>query len=333
MAGNANQKLKLLYLAEIFKKETDENNVLSAADLCKCLERYKITAERKSIYSDIDVLKDFGYEIITTRAPKNGYFLASREFETPEVRLLMDAVQSANFITPKKTKALLEKIYSLTSGNEAEKLKKQIYIDSTQKCANEEIYYSIDRIGDAIQRGKQISFEYRKRAISADKTVDYVERTHTVNPYAMIWSNDHYYLIANNIKYENLMPTRIDRMKKVTILEDSLVRPFREVSEYKINFDSSDYASKHMNMFSGEAKPVELICNNSLIENVMDRFGEKVPIYPFDDNCFMAKFSSAVNDGLVSWIMQFGGNIKVRAPKELKNMVIDRAKSVIDNYE
>ena len=169
--------------------------------------------------------------------------------------------------------------------------------------------------------------------VKDNKTVSFSEKRHTVNPYALIWSNDHYYLISNNIKYDNLMPLRIDRMKKVAIVEDSVIRPLREVSDYKGAFDSADYVSKHLNMFTGQAKPIELICDNSIIEQILDKFGERTPIYPNDEKTFVARFTSAVNDGLVSWILQYAGNVKVVSPKELKTRVIEAAKSVIDNYE
>jgi len=333
MSGNANQKLKLLYLADILEKETDEEHTLSAVDLCSKLAEHNISSERKSIYSDIEVLKEFGYDIISARSPKYGYFLANRDFEPHEVRLLMDAVQAAGFITNKKSRALIEKISSLTSVAYAEKLKKQVYFDSKQKSTNEEVYYSIDTINKAINDSKQITFIYQKRVVNDNKVVSFSEKKHTVNPYALIWSNDHYYLISNNVKYDNLMPLRVDRMRKVSIIEDSHIRPLREVSEYVRVFDSSDYVSKHMNMFSGQAKPVELICDNSIIEQILDKFGERVPIYPYNDNCFMAKFPSAINEGLVSWILQYGDKIKIASPRELKDLVIKSAKSVIDNYE
>ena len=333
MPGNAKQKLKLLYLADILKRETNEDHVLSAIELTKRLADYNISSERKSIYSDIEILKDYGFDIILTRSPKYGYFLASSDFEPHEVRLLMDAVQAAGFISNKKTKELIDKISTLTNNYDSAKLKNQIFVDSKQKSSNEEVYYSIDTINKAINAGRQITLTYSKRIVKDNRTVSFSEKRHTVNPYALIWSNDHYYLISNNVKYDNLMPLRIDRMKKVAIVEDSIIRPLREVSDYKGAFDSADYVSKHMNMFSGQVKPIELICDNSIIEQILDKFGERTPIYPNDENTFVAMFNSAVNDGLVSWILQYGGYVKVKAPKELKTKVIEAAKSVIDNYE
>lgn len=333
MAGNANQKLKLLYLADILKKETNEEHVLSAIDLAKRLADYGISSERKSIYSDIEILKEYGFDIILSRSPKYGYFLASYDFEPHEVRLLMDAVQAAGFISNKKTRQLIDKISTLTNSFDSEKLKKQIYVDSGQKSTNEDVYYSVDTINKAICDGKQITLTYLKRVVNDNKTVSFSEKKHTVNPYALIWSNDHYYLISNNVKYDNLMPLRVDRMKKVSIIEDSSIRPLKEVSDYKGSFDSADYVSKHMNMFTGQAKPVELICDNEIIEQILDKFGERTPIYPNDETTFIARFSSAVNDGLVSWVLQYGDKVKVASPKELKKRVIDTAKSVIDKYE
>jgi predicted DNA-binding transcriptional regulator YafY len=129
------------------------------------------------------------------------------------------------------------------------------------------------------------------------------------------------------------MHLRIDRMKKVDIIEDSHIRPLKEVSDYNGAFDSADYVSKHLNMYSGQVKPIELICDNDLIEQILDKFGERTPIYPNDENTFVARFGSAVNEGLVSWILQFGDKVKVASPKELKTSVIETAKCVIDKYE
>ena len=333
MAGNANQKLKLLYLADILKRDTNEDHVLSAIDLTKRLADYGISSERKSIYSDIEILKDYGFDIILTRSPKYGYFLASTDFEPHEVRLLMDAVQAAGFISNKKTKQLIEKISSLTNNYDSKKLLKMVYVDSRQKSSNEEVYYSIDTINKAICAGRQISLTYSRRRVNDNKTVSFAEKKFIVNPYALIWSNDHYYLISNNVKYNNLMHLRIDRMRKVSIIEDSFIRPLKEVSDYMGSFDSADYVSKHLNMFSGQAKPVELICDNEIIEEILDKFGERTPIYPNDDTSFIARFSSAITDGLVSFVLQYGDKIKVASPKELKTRVIETAKSVIDKYE
>ena len=150
MEARASQKLKLLYIVNILKEQTDEEHPLNASEICEKLEGYGITAERKAIYSDIDALVDFGYDIINTRVPRRGYFLASRDFELPEIYLLSDAVRSADFVSPKKTRELIAKLDAMLSVHQAKKREKGIFINPKQKCNNEEIYYSIDKISDAI---------------------------------------------------------------------------------------------------------------------------------------------------------------------------------------
>lgn len=331
MAGKKNSKLKLLFLKEIFELYTDEDNVLNAADIAAYLEEYGIECERKSIYKDIEILIEYGLDIIKTSKPKTGFFLASRDFEIAELRLINDAILAANFISKKKTIQLLKKTEKLTSISNAGRLKKQIFIDNRNKCSNEEILYSIDALDIAIKSGKKVKLKYGRRKLDSKFTATNEYREFILSPYALIWSNDHYYLIANNQKYDNLMNIRIDRIRKVEVLEEPS-RHFSEVSSYTTKFDAADYASKMFNMFSGESKPTELRCKNEILEEMLDRFGEKVSIRKGEDGWFYIHEDLIINDGIVSWIMQFGDKIEVIYPKELKEMVVEKAKRVIDIY-
>ena len=213
-------------------------------------------------------------------------------------------------------------------------LEKQVYIEKRHKCSNEEIYYNIDIINRAIQSGKRISFIYQKRQLdTAENKVVTEEKEFSVSPYAMIWSNDHYYLIANNQKYNNLMHTRIDRMKKVEILEER-ARKFSEVSPYKSYFDSADYSGKIFNMFSGDTQTLEMLCDNSMLEEIVDRFGNNALIRTGDDETrFLVDTKCVVSEGLVSWIMQFGGRIEVLEPASLREQVKMRAEEIARMYK
>lgn len=333
MAGVKNSKLKLLYLAEILEKKTDENNYISATQLCDELAKLGITAERKSIYKDIDVLREYGYDIIHTGARSGGgYFLGARKFEMAEIRLLSDAVQAANFISQKKTNQLLEKIESYASEKQAKILHSQVYVDNRPKCKNEEIYYTISLLDEAITKGVKVTFTYSRRKITEEFKTAREDKVFTVSPYALIWSDDHYYLICNNEKYDNLMQLRIDRIKKLSHT-DLPARHFSEVSNYKNNFDTADYAAKLFNMYSGEQKPVEFVCHNELLETMLDRFGENVRIQKLDDSHFILRTNAAVSDGLAAWVIQFGGRITVRMPKELINSVKQKAEEILNNYK
>ncbi len=333
MAGVKSTKLKLLYLADIFEQKTDEEHSLSANELVNELEKLGVTAERKSIYKDIDVLKEYGYDIIHSSEKSNaGYFLGGRKFELAELRLLSDAVQAANFISQKKTKLLLSKIESFASESDAAILHSQVYVDNRPKCKNEEIYYNISKLDEAITAKKKATFSYTRRKITEEFKTSKEDKVFTVSPYALIWSDDHYYLVCNNEKYDNLMHLRIDKIKNVTMSEEKS-RPFSQVSSYKKYFDSADYASKLFNMYSGEQKPVELICKNELLEPMLDRFGENIKIQKSDSDSFTLRTNAAVSDGLAAWVVQFGGRVTVKKPNELINSVKEKAKAALDNYK
>jgi predicted DNA-binding transcriptional regulator YafY len=325
------QKLRLLYIIDILSKKSDEEHPMSATQIMEYLrDDYGIECERKTIYDCIECLNEYGYEIIKSQSPR-GYFMTPYYFEPAELRLLIDAVQSADFISAKKTKSLIKKFSSFASEYQYKKIEKQVYIDNRNKCANENLFIVIDIISTAILSRNQIEVVYRRRKIVDGKTAKYEEKTMTINPYALIWSDDHYYLVGNYSKYDNLIHLRIDRLKSVKVL-DTYSRHFSEVSPYQKIFDIADYSNKHLSMFSGDIKPVEMICKNSMIEDFIDQFGEKVSMKPFDDECFIGKVDVAVTDGLVAWIMQYGEKIKVRSPKELKNMIIDKTKSILTLY-
>lgn len=326
-------KLKLLHIVDILSQKTDESHFLAATEICEELERRGITAERKAIYNDIEALKEFGYDIIHTGSKnRGGYFMGERTFQLAEMRLLSDAVQAANFISAKKTVELVKKIESFASEHNAKILHSQVYVDNRPKCKNEKIYYTISDLDEAINKGVKVSFSYVRRKITDEFNTLSEEKAFTVSPYALIWSDDHYYLVCNNEKYDNLMNLRVDRIRDVAIT-NLKARHFSEVSPYTLNFDSADYTSKIFNMFSGEPKPIEFICNNDLLEPMLDRFGDKVKIQKVDDDHFLLKTNAAVNDGLTNWLFQFGGRIKVTKPNDLIYAIKKKARETLENYE
>jgi predicted DNA-binding transcriptional regulator YafY len=325
-------KLKILYIVDILRKFSDEEHPLNATEICRHLEDFGIRAERKAIYSDIENLIFYGYDIISTRTPKSGYFLASREFELPEIYLLTDAVQSADFITPKKTRELVGKLEAMMSKEQARARERSIYIEYGHKCDNEEIYLNIDTLRTAIEQCKKVTLKYRTRQIDENRKITFKERVFKLSPYALIWMDDHYYLVCNNEKYHNLMHIRIDRMKSVS-LTDEKFRHFSEVSGYKDKFDIADYASKTFNMFGGELCDVELSCDFGILEQVIDRFGDKIHIIGVEDGRFSFRTKGLISEGLVGWIMQFCGNIEVTAPKSLRDMIINKIALLEKSYK
>lgn len=330
MAGT---KLKTLLVFRYLEKYSDENNPISTSQLINMLSQEGIKSERKSIYADVKALKEIGYDIVSVKSPiYGGFFMASRKFEVPEVRLLIDAVTSAGFITPKKTKSLVEKLESLVSVNQANSIVAQVYIDPSTKCDNEEIYYIIDTLHKAIKDGKKLKFVYKRRNIDVENKKSYTEKTFTVSPYALIWKNDHYYLICNNQKYYNIMNLRVDRIRKIQTLDEP-VRPFCLVSEYKDVFDVADYSKKMFSMYSGKPDKLIISCELELREQIMDRFGSKVPLSAYDSSHFETTVDVAVSDGLISWIMSFGKKIKVLEPQYLADAVKERAEQIAKLYE
>lgn len=329
----AEKKLKTLLVFKYIDEFSDEAHPLSTSQLIEMLANDGIKCERKSIYADVKTLKEIGYDIVSIKSPTNGgFFMASRKFEIPEVRLLIDAVTSAGFITPKKTQGLVEKLESLVSKNQANSIVTQVYIDPNTKCDNEEIYYIIDALHTAIKEKKKVKFFYKRRNIDVENRKNYTEKTFTVSPYALIWKEDHYYLLCNNQKYDNIMNLRVDRIRKVQTLDEP-VRPMNEVSEYKEVFDVADYSSKMFNMFSGASDKVRIMCDLELREQIMDRFGAKVPLLAYDSTHFETTVEVAVSDGLVSWLMSFGNKAKVLEPQYLADAVKERAQQIAKLYE
>ncbi len=332
MAARRGQKVKLLYIIKILTEFTDEDHPLSATEICNKLSAYDVTAERKAIYDDIECLISFGYDIITTRVPKNGYFLASRDFEQPEIYLLGDAVRTAGFISEKKTRELTKKLDGMLSVYQSKRNVRGIYIDGSSKTHNEEIFYNIDRINTAIETGKKITFKYGKRLLDNNRQIITENKTRVVNPYAMTWQDDHYYLIGNYDKYDNLVNLRIDRIKSVEICDEPS-RHFSEVSEYRDTFDVADYTKKLFGMFSGDTDEIKLRCSNKILEQVADRFGENIFITNVTDTHFDFAVKAAISDGLVTWIMNYGEQIEVLKPTVLRDKVLDRAERILYLYK
>ena len=314
MSGSSSQKLKLLYLIDILKENTDEKHPLSAEKLCELLEQRGVSCERKSIYRDISVLCEYGYDIVNSSSPR-GYFLGWRDFEVPEICLLCDAVESADFISPKKTRELTEKLEGLLSKNEAKKIRRQIFIDNRKKSDNERVYINIDLISAAIDEGKKINIDYSRREFLGGKITEKSKRF-TVSPYALTWADDHYYLICNNEKYDNLMHLRMDRIKKAEKLAEN-IRHFSEVSEYKNTFDVADYCGKAFNMYGGKKQKIELRCKNGLLETIIDRFGSDISFFADGKEHFRFLTDAHVSEGLVGWILQYSADMEILAPEEI----------------
>lgn len=331
MAARRGQKVKLLYIIKILTKHSDEEHPLSATEICNYLNGYGVTAERKAIYDDIECLISYGYDIIQTRSPKSGYFLGQRDYELPEIFLLGDAVRTARFISEKKTRELISKLDGMLSEYQCAKRDKSIYIDGGYKTKNEEIFYNIDKINTAIEKRVMITLKYGKRVLSDGREIVTEYKDRKVSPYAMTWQDDHYYLIGNYDKYDNLMHLRIDRMRSVEITDES-IRPFSEVSGYIDIFDVADYTKKLFGMFGGKETQIKLRCNKSMLEQAADRFGEGIFITNVTDDSFEFSVTAALSEGLVTWLMNYGDNVEVLFPQSLRSMLSERARKITEIY-
>lgn len=331
MQAGHNQRTRILSLLFILFKQTDEEHPLNARQLLQQLVNQGIECDRKTLYADLQALELAGFDLIHSRGKYAGYFLASREFEPIEVSLLIDAVLSADFITPKKTRELTEKLKRLVSKPQAKQLNSALCFYAS-KTSNEEIYYNIDTLRRGIQHKKQVQLQYQKHYLQNGTGLEKTQKQMTVSPYAMLWVNDHYYLICNYQKYDNLMHLRLDRIINARLTAEA-ARPFNEVSEYTDVFDTADYAAKSFNMFGGETATVKLKCSAELLEPILDRFGEQLYIQKCSAQSFIFSANVQLSHGLIGWILQFGDKIKVLAPKQLADSVMNAAEAVLHRYK
>ena len=278
MEAGIHQKLKFLYLAQIFERETDEEHTLTIYDLLERLEALGIKASRKTLLEDIHLLSDFGMDIIPISCGKKlGYYLGSRSFELPEIKLLADAVSSARFITEKKSRQLLSKLEGLTSVHRGREINRRVYVANRIKSENELIYINIDLIQQAIDRKKQITFRYFDRTVGMKKK--YRSGGRSCSPFALAWNDGSYYLVGKQKKYTTLSNFRIDRMENVEILSETS-EPVPE------GFDLAEYTATTFSMFSGEQRNVTLCLDNSLVNVAADRFGTDVILIPCGEDKF-----------------------------------------------
>ncbi|MBQ6847677.1 MAG: WYL domain-containing protein [Clostridia bacterium] len=317
---------------DILTKYSDEEHPLNAAEIVRYLEEKGISAERKSVYDDIAALEYYGCDIIKTDTPKVGWFIGERAFEIPEIFLLSDAVRSAKFISAKKTRELLSKLNGMLSVNQAKRREKGVYFSVAVKSGNEEIYYNIDKISRAIEDKRQIKIKYYQRRFDSNRQVSQSIKEMTLNPYALCWQDDHYYLIGNHIKYDNLIHLRLDRIRGVEVLEGT-ARHFSEVSEYKDCFDTSDYVDKLFGMYSGESEKIELWCSTQISEQLIDRFGEDIHITKSSKDGFHLSVNAVISDALVTWIINYGDCLRVIKPTRLIEMVKERAEKILERYK
>ena len=330
MPKSTNQKLKLLYIIKILSEQTDEEHCLSAAALIEELAKYDIKAERKSIYDDMNQLMDFGYDIILVKSRVNGgYYLASREFELAELKLLVEVVQSSKFITVKKSKELIGKIEKLASKADAKQLQRQVYVANRIKTANESIYYIVDDIHKAIQDNVQISFQYLEWNLEKQLVPRKEGKEYLVSPWALTCKEENYYLIAHDKEENKIKHFRVDKMGSIRVLSGQK----REGGELFRSFDIADYANKTFGMFGGKEETVTLQFENQLIGVVMDRFGKEASVRKRDDGHFSVRVTVAVSGQFFGWLTGLGKGACLLAPANIVEEYREYLRSVMQNYQ
>lgn len=306
----AKQKLKLLYLAKILLEKTDEEHTMTVQDMIAELKRFDISAERKSIYDDLENLRLFGLDICSRKTKTTDYFIAAREFELPELKLLVDSVQASKFITHKKSMELISKIEKLTSRANAKKLHRQVFVTNRVKTLNEQIYYNVDIIHDAIADDRQITFQYFDYDLNKKKVYRKNGERYMESPVALTWDDENYYMITYKAKYNNYTHYRVDKMEHIEPCDEKRMLP-------ETKFDLSSYAKATFQMFSGTEKDVSILFDNSLVGVVYDRFGVHVPMSKKGENHFMCRVKVAVSHQFLSWVMSFGAKAKIVSPADV----------------
>ena len=322
----SHQKLKLFYLMKILLEKTDEEHTITVPEMIAELGKLGISAERKSVYDDLEYLKLFGIDVCSRKTRTHDYFIGSREFELPELKLLVDSVQSSKFITHKKSMELISKIEKLTSEANAKKLHRQVFVTNRVKTVNETIYYNVDKIHDAIAANKQITFKYYDLDVNRKKVYRKNGDRYTESPVALTWDDENYYLITYKEKYDDYAHYRVDKMENIEITEED-----RVLSEEP--FDLSAYSKTTFAMFGGEETEVSIKFENDLVGVVFDRFGTDVRIVKADEEHFICTVKVAVSPHFLSWIVSFGRRAKIMSPDYVVDEMYALIRESLENYE
>lgn len=315
MSRGTNQKLKLYYLMQIMLEKTDETHYLNLAEITKYLEEKDVTAERKSLYSDLAGLADLGVKIEGVKKNNSYYYhVVARQFELAELKLLVDAIQSSKFITLQKSRTLIKKVESLASQHEASMLQRQVYVQGRIKTMNESIYTSVDNLHIAIETNKQIKFKYKRW--NTKKELEYRRdgAFYVVSPWALTWDDENYYLVAYDNDRQEIRHFRVDKMDNIHVLED--VREGRKEFD---RFDLAAYAKKNFGMYGGREERVNVRIDNDKVGIFIDRFGQDISVVKDDDSHVFVRFNAAISGQFFGWIFGLGEGVEILGPESVVN--------------
>lgn len=325
MPKSDNQKLKILYIWDYLQKSSHPDKPVRAGELIQMLDSHGIACDRKTVYSDIAALQDFGIDILCQPGRNGGYYIASQNFELPELKLLIDAVQSSRFLTERKSRALIEKLCTLCSTQDAKLMQRDVYVSGRVKSMNETIYYEVDAIQEAIAQNKQITFRYFDWGLNGTRV--YRDKPYTASPYGLCQDNENCYLLALSPRH-GITSYRVDRMNSITLTEEARV-PCPELTGRNL----TRYAGRMFQMFSGDTVSVKLRFRRELANVVIDRFGKDTMLIPDGDDWFVFTIDVAVSPLFLSWVMGFGSKAKILYPQSVAEQCRQLCREILAQYE
>lgn len=324
MARPEGNKARILALLHILQQHTDDTHIISVPEILAKLDAEGFVAERKSIYSDIEALQGYGYDIQLQKGRGGGYRLANRRFQLAEVKLLIDLVQASRFITPKKSAEMIKKLTELVSVHQAPALRRQVYASSRIKRENEGIYQSVDTLYRAISENRQVKFVYQSWTLKKSMQARRDGKKYTVSPWAMLWEDENYYLVA----YEENRGMRHYRVDKMTDIELTICD--RQGGEFYSPEEMRGYAKPMFGMYAGEVQNITFCCDESVIGAMLDRFGTEVMIVPNPSaKTFTLHANVAVSPPFFGWVCGFGGRVRILAPEGVKRQFADTLTALV----
>ena len=328
MPRGTNQKFKFTYLMKIMLTKTDDEHGLTMPQIMEELEKYDVTAERKSIYTDFQDMTDkFGVEIIKEQIGRETYYhVGSREFELAEVKLLIDAIQSSKFITQTKSRELITKIKSFVSEHQAKQLQRQVYINDRVKTMNESVYYNVDNIHTAINENKKIRFKYYKWDINKKLVPRHNGDWFVVSPWALTWDDENYYMVAFDNLDHKIKHYRVDKMMRISIEGEK-----RDGKEAFNNFDMAEYSKATFGMYQGKKTKVKIRLANYMCGVFIDRFGKDIFFLPIDGEHSEVYVDVNVSPQFFGWIFGLGKDVKVTGPSEVVEQLKEYARAFLEN--
>ena len=328
MPKGTNQKFKLYRLAQIMLEQTDDEHYITMPEIKEALARYDITADRKSIYADLRDLEVLGIEVEGEPVGKSyHYHVVSRPFELPELKLLVDAIQSSKFITEKKTNALIRKLEKQVSRYEAMKLQRQVFVSGRIKTMNESIYYTVDAIHNAISENKKIRFQYYQWNVKKEMELRRDGAWYHISPWGLSWDAENYYLVGYDSDAGEIRHYRVDKMLHIRMSDEP-----REGKEHFRKLDMADYSKKSFGMFGGKERKVKLLVDNSLAGVIIDRFGKEVMMIPVDPEHFTVNVTVMVSSVFFGWVFSLGERVKILGPEEVVGKMREEGERLVRQY-